>query len=152
MKGESPHEDDTSFGKTENIYNKYGIERYVKELNFRIGEFIAESNSSYRMVELKSFNRLMELATKGTFAPMKRKAAASLVRSTFERMLDDFKVVLNDPDEVVSLSMTTDGGLLNNGQPFVTVTGHFMDRDMALRSILLAFISEACQQTGNHHI
>ena len=57
--------------------------------------------------------------------------------------------MLNDEEEVVSVSLTTDGGMLKNGQSYVTATGHFVDSQWMLRSLLLGFISEASSQTGN---
>ena len=150
VKGELPPREDPTFGPSgESIFSKYGKERWTSEMDHAIAEFLVQNNIGYRAVESISFQKLIYVATKGAYGTyMSRTKAATLVRSAFERMMQDLKVVIDDKDEVTSLSLTTDGGMLNNGYCYVTVTGHFIDKSWVLRSLLLGFISEASNQTG----
>nr|CAH7754014.1 unnamed protein product [Callosobruchus chinensis] len=98
---------------------------------------------SFRIVEDKGFQEFVHALNPSYQLPNRKKISKTLIPARYEKCLYECRQVISN---VKKICLTTDCWTSVNTESFIAVTGHFINQDFKLVSILL----ECSVMKGNH--
>jgi hypothetical protein len=90
---------------------------------------VVENSWSFLSIEKRAVRTWVAFITKGAYAPPRRRVLTGITSSIYARMRSALLADISGQ----TVSITTDGAVLTNGHPYVTVTGHYITHDWQLR-------------------
>ena len=127
--------------QTAKVMPQYSEEK-LKE--FLIRFFVVE-DIAFQTVESLSFRELLHLMRPGSFIP-KADSLKNGIMSTFKTKLSKMRSLWATIDS--RISFTTDIWSAPNDIPFMAITGHWIDPDFKMRSMLMDFVALPGSHTG----
>jgi uncharacterized C2H2 Zn-finger protein len=108
-------------------------------------EFFVAEDMSFVTIESSSFRNLIHLLRPGVFVP-KADSLKNSIMSTFKTKLVQLRAFWASIDS--RISFTTDIWSAPNDIPFMAITGHWIDRNFKLWSMLIDFVALPGSHTG----
>jgi hypothetical protein len=119
-------------------YSDQTLKKYLVE--FFVGE-----DMSFLTIESSSFRNIIQFLRPGAFVP-KADSLKNSIMSTFKTKLVELRAFWADIDS--RISFTTDIWSAPNNIPFMAITGHWIDPNFKLRSVLMDFVALPGSHTG----
>ena len=108
------------------------VESLQKKVDDAIVEFLAESNSAFRIVDLESFKNMFSCINK-KIKVKGRTFYSNLVTQKSDEMRKDLLSILDFmKNDIVTVSFTTDLWTSVNSDPYISLTLHFISKEWNL--------------------
>lgn len=116
-------------------YLRRDCSKIKKDIDRHIMNLFIYDMQPFSIVEDRGFRELILFAFPNYILPSRKYFVNNMLPSLYEGTKTEVKELLDS--EMVSICLTTDMWTSRNGDWFLALTGHFIDSNMKLRSVLL---------------
>ena len=125
---------------------------FDKAITDAIVDFLADSGVAFRVVGLESFQKLMNIANKRIKLKHPTTYSRLVQTKATEIKQDLLDIISAVKDDVSCIGFTTDLWTSRSGDPFMSLTVHFIDKNWIMHRWTPYVSPFPAQHTGKKHI